>query len=123
MSYRMEYADDGMVNRGTRSSFGTPGDFVESMQKRYEQTMRNSKEDMKKHTIDSRPDMRAFGFATAAIEAGDVEVAAQALAFADGVKSLDAISIKELKDKLAKLEPGARKKFANTYEQNRKLKA
>ncbi len=123
MSSRMRYVDDGMINRGTKDSFGNPNDFVEGMKQRYEQTMTHSSEDMIQHAVDSRPDSRAFGFAIGAIESGNVEVAAKALAFAENVKALDAARVKELKDKLAKLEPSVRKKFASAFEQNRNLNA
>lgn len=122
MSNRFSYVADGMVNRGMESTFGDPKKFIENMQQTYTNTLEHSSEDMVKNAIDSRPDRRAEGFAFAALDSGDVEVAAKALAFSNSIKLLDASDVARIKLKLEKLDSGKRKQFAEVFSQERNKK-
>ncbi len=116
MFHRMEYVDDGMVNRGKEFSFGTPENFIKLMSARY---IENKSPEMATHFAAQRPDKRAFGFAIAALKANDAETGARALALANTVKELDTDSVRLLEDTLNTLSPNTRKKFADTFQQSR----
>ena len=64
----------------------------------------------------SQYDADAQGFALGALEKGDIEVAAQALAFAESVKKASPYFMEQFKGRLSKLSPVQKKEFITTFE-------
>jgi len=133
---RMNETTDNMLDKGMKQIITSPDDYVEAMWRGFRRSVDLSQQEMSKdgasnweknkaeegiqYTYDRRPDMLAVGFGEAALLAGDVEVAAKSLAFADIVNPLSPEVVQSLKSGLEKLEPTAKKKFAEAYEKERK---
>ena len=64
-------------------------------------------------------DTKAQGFALGALEAGDLQMAAKALAFAESIQKMDEIVTELVRERIAALTPDQKRKFIEYFDQEK----